>query len=157
MIARAPSLPARAYDGAPYPTTPRFRDLLRHCRAALVKSGTSTLEAALAGAPLVIAYRTHPLTFWLARRLVRVDHVGLANLVAGERLAPEFLQEEATPAALSAALLPLLGEDTTARQQMTDGLARVRAALTPSDSGGTAAQRVADLAAELLREPQVPA
>jgi lipid-A-disaccharide synthase len=66
--------------------------LLHHARAALVKSGTSTLQAALAGTPLVVTYRVHPLTFFMARRLVEVPHVGLVNLVAGERVAPELLQ-----------------------------------------------------------------
>ena len=126
------------------------RALLAHARAALVKSGTGTLEAALAGTPLVIAYRAHPLTFWLARRLVRVPQIGLVNLVAGEPVAPEYIQDNATPDALARAVTPLL-EEGEARARMLEGLARVRASLAPQQDGaGSVADRVARLAAELL-------
>lgn len=151
VIAASPAVPAEAYSGVPFPRTRDSRALLRHARAGLVKSGTGTLEAALAGTPLVIAYRTHPVTHWLARRLVRVDSIGLVNLVAGERVAPEFIQEEAKPPVLAEALLPLLTKESAARQKALDGLARVSEALRPA--GGErmrVADRVAALAAELL-------
>jgi lipid-A-disaccharide synthase len=115
-----------------------------------VKSGTSTLQAALAGTPLVVTYRVHPVTFQLAQRLVRVPHVGLVNLVAGERVAPELLQDDATPARLAAALLPLLDEESDERRRALEGLARVRAALASPDPERTVGDRVADLAAELI-------
>lgn len=121
------------------------RPLLFHARAAIVKSGTSTLEAALAGTPFVVAYRTHPWTFWLARRLVQVDHVALANLVAGERVVPEILQDQATPAALADALAPLF-EEGEERDRVLSGLARVRSRLGQPG----AATRVARLAEEVL-------
>jgi len=149
-VAAPPGMPAGAYAGVPGPVCEDARALLHHARAALVKSGTGTLEAALAGTPLVIAYRTHPATYWLARRLVRLDRVGLVNLVAGEPVAPEYLQGEATPDALAAALLPLL-DDGPARTAMLEGLARARAALAVDGRGpGGVADRVAALAAELL-------
>ncbi|HUF49237.1 MAG TPA: lipid-A-disaccharide synthase [Longimicrobiales bacterium] len=150
VIAQSSAVPAATYAGAPYPRTADAWSLLRHARAALVKSGTSTLQAALAGAPLVVTYRTHPLTYWLARQLVRVPHVGLVNLVAGERIAPELLQRAATPDRLAAALLPLLDESSAQRRAAVDGLARVRAALAPPMPGGSAADRVAELAAALV-------
>jgi lipid-A-disaccharide synthase len=121
------------------------RPLLSHARAAIVKSGTSTLEAALAGTPFVVAYRTHPWTSWLARRLVQVDHVALANLVADERVVPEILQDRATPAALAGALAPLL-EEGEEREEVLTGLARVRSRLGQPG----AATRVARLAREVL-------
>lgn len=150
VIAAAESLDDAAYSGAPFPLVRRSDELLAHARAALVKSGTTTLEAALAGVPIVIVYRTHPVTFWLAKRLVRVDHIGLANLVAGQRAAPEFLQDRAEPAALADALLPLLGEGPE-RQAMVDAFGRVRASLTAPHGGEVStAERVAALATELL-------
>jgi lipid-A-disaccharide synthase len=109
-IARSTAVPAAVYERAGLPWTDDGWSLLRHARAALVKSGTSTLQAALAGTPLVVTYRVHPLTFFMAQRLVEVPHVGLVNLVAGERIAPELLQRDATPERLAAALLPLLRE-----------------------------------------------
>src|SRR5690606_4340 len=112
-------------------------------------SGTSTLQAALAVTPMVVTYRMHPLTFAIARRLVRVDHVALANLVAGRRVVPELIQDEATPASLAAAVLPLLDDGSDARERAIAGLREVRQAL---QADGQPAERVADLAAELLAE-----
>lgn len=132
---------------------PRTRDaweLLHHATAALVKSGTSTLQAALTITPMVVAYRMHPATFAVARRVVRVPHVGLANLVAGDRVVPELLQDAATPAALAAALLPLMEEGSEARRRAESGLARVRGALAAAADSRTVADRVAALAAELI-------
>lgn len=147
-VARSTDVPTSAYTGVPFPMTDDGRSLLAHAHAALVKSGTTTLEAALAGVPMVIAYRTHPLTFWLARHLVDVEHIGLANLVAGRRIAPELLQDEATPRALASALLPLIDEGP-ARQSALDGARVVQEALEPAGTE-TAADRVADMATELL-------
>lgn len=155
VVARPAGLDERLYAGAALPRTEDADALLAHADAALVKSGTGTLQAALAGTPLVVAYRTSPLTFALARHLVRVPHVGLVNLVAGERAAPELIQHEATPEALAAALLPLLEPGSTARARARDALGRVRSILDPAHTQGagdgpSTAARVAALAAELL-------
>lgn len=104
------------------------RSVLRSAHAALVASGTATLESGLLGCPTVIAYSVSPLTYWLGRILVKIDHIGIMNIVAGKRLCPEFLQDEVTPMALAAALLPLL-DDTPERRTMVEQLAEAAALL----------------------------
>lgn len=147
VLGLAPSLPREALEGAGLPVVEDFRGLLRVARGALVKSGTTTLEAALAGVPFVTAYRTSPLTWILARRLVKVEYIALANLVAGERVVPEILQDEATPERLAEELGPLL-EEGPRRARVLRGLEGIRARLgTPGAAG-----RVAELAEELLLE-----
>jgi lipid-A-disaccharide synthase len=150
VVAVSTSVPAELYDAVELPRTADGWSLLHHARGALVKSGTSTLQAALAATPLVVSYRVHPMTFFMARHLVDVPHVGLVNLVAGERVAPELLQDDATPERLAAALLPLLEEGSTAREKSLQGLARVKDALAPREPARSAAERVVDLAAELI-------
>jgi lipid-A-disaccharide synthase len=114
--------------------------------AALCKSGTTTLEAALAGAPQVIAYRMNGLSYRLAKRLVRVSWIGLVNLVAGRQVAPEFVQDAATPDTLATAVMPLLEDASPERRQQLEGIRDVRQKL----GGPGAARRAAELASELV-------
>ncbi len=105
-------------------------DAFAAAAAALTKSGTSTLELALAGVPMVVTYRFHPLTAALARRLVRVRYASILNLLAERAVVPELLQEHATGEEIAAALLPLLeGERAAAaqREAFAPLLARLRA------------------------------
>lgn len=120
--------------------------VLRAADAALCKSGTTTLEAAVAGCPLVVAYRTSRWTYAIAKRLVKIPHIGLVNVVAGSEVAPEFVQDALRPSAVADALLPLL-DDTPDRRRMLEGLGRVRARLGTAG----AASRVAEMALELHR------
>jgi len=144
VIARAPGLPPSRYEREGLAVVDDGRGLLSHARAALVKSGTGALEAVLAGAPTVIAYRTSRATWALARRLVRVPHVGLPNLIAGARVVPEHLQD-VNAGQLVGDLLPLL-DDGPARARQLEAFDRIRVALgTPGVAG-----RVADLAVQLL-------
>ena len=101
----------------------------RRARAALTKSGTSTLELALAGVPMVAAYKVPLLEELIARLLIQVPSVILANLVLGENVIPEFIQRAATPGRLAAALLPLLAE-TPERQRQSAAFARLDAVMT---------------------------
>ncbi len=110
--------------------------------AGICKSGTTTLEAALADLPMVITYRLHPLSNFIAMRLLRVPWVGLVNLVAGELLCPELIQAAARPRTLADGVLPLLDPDHPATLRQRAGLATVRERLGRPG----AADRVAALA-----------
>jgi lipid-A-disaccharide synthase len=96
----------------------------RMARAAIAKSGTSTLELALAGIPMVAAYKVPLIEELLARLLINVPSIILANLVLGENVVPELLQRAATPERLAAALLPLLG-DTPERNRQIEAFSRL--------------------------------
>ena len=119
--------------------------------AALCKSGTTTLEAAIALCPLVVAYRTSRIEYALARRLVKIPFIGLVNIVAGREVAPEFVQDALEPAALADALAPLLDHSSAGRDRQLDGLRAVRDSL--GEIG--AAQRVARMALELAKGPSL--
>jgi lipid-A-disaccharide synthase len=82
--------------------------VLRAADAALCKSGTTTLEAAIADCPLVVAYRTNIISYLLARLMVKIPHIGLVNVVAGREVAREFVQDDLEGRAMADALIPLL-------------------------------------------------
>jgi lipid-A-disaccharide synthase len=118
--------------------------VLRAADFALCKSGTTTLEAAIADCPLVVAYRTGRINYALARRLVKVPNIGLVNVVAGREVAREFIQDQIDPSVMADALFELL-KDGPPRQEVLAGLAEVRSKL---GSPG-AADRVARMASGL--------
>lgn len=121
-------------------------DVLRAADVALCKSGTTTLEAAVAGCPCAVVYKTSAITYWIAKQLVRIPHIGLLNVVAGREVAPEFVQEAFTTTAVADALTPLFAADSGARRQMLDGMAEIRRMLgTPGAAG-----RVAEMAAGMV-------
>ncbi|WP_424631200.1 lipid-A-disaccharide synthase [Bradyrhizobium sp. SYSU BS000235] len=113
----------------------------RSARAALAKSGTVTLELALAGVPMVTAYRVTPIEAFIARRVIQTSSVILANLILGENVVPEFLQEDFTPENLAKALRDVLA-DTPARQRQIDAFARLE------DIMSTDGKHPSELAAE---------
>ena len=115
-------------------------DLMQIADAALAASGTVTLEAALMRLPTVLVYRVSPLTYWLGRRLLKTEYIGLPNIVAGRRVIPELLQDEATPQRMAETLARLI-PDGAPRREMIAALGEVRARLgTPG-----AVERVAQL------------
>ncbi|MFN3449289.1 MAG: lipid-A-disaccharide synthase [Roseococcus sp.] len=105
-------------------------DAMAAARAGLIKSGTSSLEAAVAGLPHVVAYRVNPISAALARRLIRVRFVSLVNLLCGREVVPERLQQDCTPAALERALAPLLAGGAEAEAQRA-GFREALARLAP--------------------------
>jgi len=146
LVARARDLPDSAYDGLGEATLVDAESAILSASAAITKSGTITLQLALAGVPMVVGYRVNALTYSIARRLVKVDHIALVNLVAGRRVVPEFIQGEVTAATIAEAALPLLDRDAPARRDQIAGLREVVDRL--GDPG--AAGRVADECSELL-------
>lgn len=147
VIAQAPGIPNEAFAGLPWPRVLNSAELLTFAHSALTKSGTSTLQCALAKTPMVIAYRMNALTHAIARRVVDVKHIGLVNLIAGERVAEEFVQHEATTESLANALLKITRSGPT-RDAALVALRKVRDRLT-GDARGAAAY-VADIAEGLL-------
>ena len=93
----------------------RTRDVLAAADVVLLASGTVTLEAMLLKRPMVVTYRLHPLTWILLRRLVRVPHVALPNILSGREVVPEFLQRDCTPEKMGPALLAWLDQPERVR------------------------------------------
>jgi lipid-A-disaccharide synthase len=110
--------------------------------AAVVASGTATVETALLGCPLVIVYKLAPLTFWIARRLVDVEFIGMPNIILGRAVLPELIQDAVTPDAIAAAVRDVYAR----RDQITAALADLRTRL----GAPGAAARAADLALGLV-------
>lgn len=131
-------LPLKIIEGQSYAA-------LAAAHLAVVASGTATVEAALAATPTIIVYRVSPLTFAVGRLLVRVEHVGMANLLAGERLFPELLQHFFTPEALAREVLALMG-DRPRLEALRLGLARIIERL----GGPGASRRAARVALEIM-------
>jgi lipid-A-disaccharide synthase len=121
-------------------------------RAAFTKSGTVTLELALAGVPMVGAYRAGPIEMWIALSLARTASVILANLVVGENVVPEFMQRNATPEKLAPALRDVLG-DTPLRKRQVEAFARLDAIML---TGQPPSVRAADIVLATLRKSRRP-
>ncbi len=120
--------------------------ILRAADAALCKSGTTTLEAAVAGCPLIVAYRAGPIDYAVIRLLVDIRDIGLVNLVAGRRIVPEFVQDDVAPRPMADALEPLLNPDSAVRRTMVQGLDAVRASLGQPGAAARVATMAIDLA-----------
>ena len=101
------------------------RELMRQSEAAMVTSGTATLETALIGTPHILVYKTSAFTYWFARTVVKIAHIGLVNIVAGRTVCPELIQQAATPETLVAETAKLM-TDTPERAAMLAGYAEVR-------------------------------
>jgi lipid-A-disaccharide synthase len=95
---------------------------MSHAKLGILKSGTTTLEAALLGLPGAICYRTHPATFFIGKRVVRLPYIGLATIVLGHKLYPELLQNDVTPSAIAKELEEVMDRYSAFKSSL-DGLA----------------------------------
>lgn len=118
-------------------------ELMAACAAVMAASGTVSLELAILNVPMVISYRVSPLTYFLGRRLIKVQYASLVNLVAGREVVPELLQDEAVPEKIAGATVRLVANQTE-RIRMLTGLAEVRKRL----GGPGASSKAARLALE---------
>jgi lipid-A-disaccharide synthase len=130
------------------------RSALHHARASVVASGTATVQATLIGNPFIVVYHVSPVTYAIAKRVVKVPHVAMANLIAGKRVVPELIQHDFTTANIVQQLMPLLPEGP-ARESMKMELEAVRTALRgqpaeDADARPGAIQRVADRVVEQI-------
>jgi lipid-A-disaccharide synthase len=157
-------LPRMQWTNSSITLVPDAREALHHARASIVASGTATVQAAVIGNPFIVVYRVSPLTFALAKRLVRypseipaqLDQYGnlpiaMVNLIAGRRIVPELLQDQFTAASVAAALVPLLS-DTPERARMIAALAETRRKLLPA-SGSSPITEVCDTVEALIERP----
>lgn len=129
------------------------RAAFRLAHAALAKSGTVTLELALAGVPMVTAYRVGTVEAWIVRRAINVKSVILANLVIGENVVPEFLQENCTPENLARALREILS-DTSMRQRQLDAFAGIGNIMATGNQSPSV--RAAGIVLSMLRKSRKP-
>ena len=146
LIDKTPGGPAR-WDCVAGQT----RQILRQANAAIVASGTATIEAALMRCPMVVIYRVAPLTYFFGKMLVRVDNIGMVNIVAGKRICPELLQKDISGRTIANAIEPLLS-DSDARAQILRELDTVIGALGDGGAAPKAAQIILD---ELSRNDSV--
>jgi lipid-A-disaccharide synthase len=116
---------------------------LYHSRAAIVASGTATVEAAMIGTPFVMVYRVSQLTYTLGKPRIKVPYFAMVNLIAGERIVPELVQGDFTAERVVARLREILPDGPT-RTTMLEGLARVKARLRSPSEQGSAADRAAE-------------
>lgn len=121
-------------------------NLMKHSSLIIAASGTATLEAAVAGTPLIVVYKTNPVNYLIGKRLVKLENIALVNLVAGERIAPELIQKEATPARIAEQALKIL-KNAELQEQIRISLSLVKDKL--GEPG--ASRRAAALALELTQ------
>jgi lipid-A-disaccharide synthase len=133
-----PSIPIKRVENATY-------NALAAADCAIVASGTATIEAALLGTPMVVVYRVAPVTASILRHMIRTPFIGMVNLIAGRRVAPELIQDDFTPESVEREVRRLL-ESPDARAEAKTGLAEVRAKLGP----GGAIERAADIFARMM-------
>jgi len=139
-----------------WPVAPRIvtgetekRAAFRIARAAFAKSGTVTLELALAGVPMIAAYKAGAVEAWIVRRAIRTSSVILANLVIGENVVPEFIQEDCVPEKLAPALREILA-DSPLRRRQVEAFAKIDTIMSTGNQPPSV--RAADIVLATLRK-----
>jgi lipid-A-disaccharide synthase len=132
---------------------PEKKAAFRIAHAALAKSGTATLELALAGVPMVAAYKAGAVEAWIMRSMIQVNTVILANLVIGENVVPEFIQQDCTPERLLPPLRELL-VDSPLRRRQAEAFARIDAIMSTGNQSPSV--RAADIVLATLRRSRRP-
>jgi lipid-A-disaccharide synthase len=122
-------------------------DVIQVCDAIITVSGTVTMEIAILGVPMAIIYKVSPFTYAVGKRLIKVDHIGICNIVAGERVVKELIQHDAEPEKIATEIAAIL-EDREYASRIRKGLAAIPAKL----GNGGALQRVAQLALGLIKQ-----
>ncbi len=144
----APGLPVTLVDG-------RSREVIAAADCVLTASGTATLETLLLKRPMAVGYRVHPITYRLARRLVKVPYAAMANLLAGRELAPEFLQGRCRAELIAPVLLAFL-DDSERVAAIVDEYARIHAGMR-HDAARAAALAILELIGKAGIDPQTSA
>jgi lipid-A-disaccharide synthase len=125
------------------------RAAFRIAHAALAKSGTATLELAIAGVPMVAGYRAGAIEAWIMRSMIHLSSVILANLVIGENVVPEFIQQDCTPEKLLPALREILG-DSPLRRRQVEAFARIDSIMSTGNQPPSV--RAADIVLAAMRK-----
>jgi lipid-A-disaccharide synthase len=154
IVAAAPNLEDELFAPLSRSVLVRERtdDVLAACDVVITASGTATVQAALHERPMVVVYRLSPLTYRIGKPFVRVDTYAMANLVAGERIVPELIQDDFTPARVADETVRLL-TDRELHTRTRDALRRVREKLGGSGASGRAAEAVLTVARRDVLQP----
>jgi len=150
IVARAPNLPDRLFEGFGIPGVTlrivegRTDDVLQAADTVVTASGTATVQTALHGKPMVVLYKLSPLTYRLGKGLARVDMYAMVNLIAGQRIVQELIQDDCTPEAVAAEAVRI-ATDASYRERMVVQLADVCRQLGGSGASERAAEAVLDV------------
>ena len=153
-VAAVDNVPPSFYDAAQQHAgvsviTGQTYDILHHARAAVVTSGTATLETALFEVPQIVTYRMSPITYQIARRVIRVPYISLVNLIANRAVVPELIQRDFNAERITE-LLPTLAESSPARDQQVVDYRAIKEQLGEHDTSATVARRILQVLTEAV-------
>lgn len=130
-----------SHESLPHMVSGSAQSWMQRVEVAAIASGTATLEAACLGLPFALVYRVHPLTYWVAKWVVKLRWIGMANILVGREVVRELVQDAFTAEALAAEVLALRGDETR-RRDCLEGLAQARGMLGDGDAYGRTAEAV---------------